>query len=187
MTRYLVTKAIKFPGKVTFKDVIALYDNILWCQDKAQREPDFQQKFGEALEAVALDLKKVRFKGAVHQSDIIRMVTRALSTVPEGFLIPERNYASIGSLVNGNFTLQKIDPEGTPTKQLPPKKHIGKGYGDKGTAREPWLDGSPTWQEVAADHNFQRQLLLRSVKNEIKNARNITELLEIFDRVTGSK
>lgn len=40
-------------------------------------------------------------------------------------------------------------------RRSPPKAYIGKGYGDKGTARKPELDGSPSWQEVSMDQMFQ--------------------------------
>lgn len=34
-------------------------------------------------------------------------------------------------------------------RRTPPKAYIGIGYKDKGSRREPALDGSPKWQEVA--------------------------------------
>lgn len=34
-------------------------------------------------------------------------------------------------------------------KRFPPKAYVGKGYGDNGTARNPALDASPGWKDVA--------------------------------------
>lgn len=36
-------------------------------------------------------------------------------------------------------------------KVFAPKKHVGVGYGDHGTARKVASDGSPHWTEVASD------------------------------------
>jgi len=40
------------------------------------------------------------------------------------------------------------NPLAAPPK-APPKRFIGVGYKDKGTKRDPAIDGSPNWKEVA--------------------------------------
>lgn len=47
------------------------------------------------------------------------------------------------------FSVHPMKSQGIPLKEIKPKGYIGKGYTDKGTARNPAKDGSPSWQEVA--------------------------------------
>lgn len=42
-----------------------------------------------------------------------------------------------------------------PVQKLKPQRHIGVGYRDKGTRRDPAYDGSPTWQQVASRGNLE--------------------------------
>jgi hypothetical protein len=42
-------------------------------------------------------------------------------------------------------------------KKFPPKKVIGVGYKDKGTCRDPALDNSPSWQEVAQVFSYRER------------------------------
>jgi hypothetical protein len=40
-------------------------------------------------------------------------------------------------------------------QKFPPKRFVGVGYSDKGCSRVKSYDGSPTWQEVSSDFDFQ--------------------------------
>jgi hypothetical protein len=51
---------------------------------------------------------------------------------------------------------------------LPPKLYIGKGYTDKGTARNPALDGSPPWQEVGQTLAFDPEEPVDETKRATK-------------------
>lgn len=187
LLRCLVTKAKVNPRGLTFKDVVALYDILLWAQTKSGGDESFRLKFGEALEAIARLLKSVRFGTIQSQSEIIEKVSRVLRHTPDEFCLPTRNFASVYQHVKGDYTLQRIESEGVPNNKLPPKQFIGKGYGDKGTAKKPWLDGSPSWQEVATNHQFQRQVLMKGAINEIRAAKNLDELLRAFDKYAGGQ
>jgi len=43
-----------------------------------------------------------------------------------------------------------LTAKGAKTANKKAKAYIAKGYTDKGTAKEPAIDGSPAWQEVAS-------------------------------------
>lgn len=185
LLRCIVTKAKVQPDKVSFKDVVALYDTMLWAQLKSSQDHSFRQKFGDSLEELALKLKSIRFGSEKSQAELIGKVVRVLKHGLDGFSIPARNFAAVYGHVRGDYTLQRVESEGVPNSKLPPKQFIGKGYGDKGTAQKPWLDGNPSWQEVAANHQFQRQILLKEVIREVKAAQSVAGILGVLDKYLG--
>lgn len=44
-------------------------------------------------------------------------------------------------------------------KKFPEKRHIGVGYKDKGSRKDLSQDGSPSWEEVASDFEYQEQFV----------------------------
>jgi hypothetical protein len=74
-------------------------------------------------------------------------------------LYKERNIKQISEKVMDSFTTKSWRPPGIETKLLPPKRYIGIGYRDKGSARDPAQDGTPSWQEIASYiSNLERQI-----------------------------
>jgi hypothetical protein len=122
---------------------------MLWLQDKCLLDPLFKQKFGKTLEVLALRLKEIRIDRGFDIT-IIRRISNSFLRDLKGFLFEERHLIQARKHVIGLVQLIARKQEGTPTKQLPPIGYIGKGYRDKGTARKPWLDGNPSWQEIAS-------------------------------------
>jgi len=66
----------------------------------------------------------------------------------QSVIYDERSYFRIkGQNRNKDFRLVFNDT--VLPRRAPPKPYIGIGYKDKGSRREPAIDGSPKWQEVA--------------------------------------
>jgi hypothetical protein len=65
------------------------------------------------------------------------------------------------------------NPLAPPTK-LPAKRFVGVGYKDKGNRRDPAVDGSPSWQEVATSSKMRNFV---SVQRPTK----LGAILEKFD------
>jgi hypothetical protein len=133
---------------VTFPELLALYDNQLWLEDKARQDPSFSQKFGKFLKNLSQTLKQTRFTVKTLSTGLHRLQSQ-LREAAEGHLIPERNLLHTEVYVKGKFHVTPTKDSGIPTKELPPVKVIGRGYRDKGTYRDPAWDGSPSWQELA--------------------------------------
>lgn len=148
LQRYLVSKIVWRPETVAFTELLTLYDNLLWCQDKSLIDPHFQEKFGSFLEKLTDLLKNTRFNEKTFQNTF-KGISQKLKEAAEGHLIPERNLSTVEKHVKGKFHVTPTKSSGVPVKQLPPTKVIGRGYRDKGTYRDPAFDGSPSWQEVA--------------------------------------
>lgn len=153
-SRYLIGKLVYSPEKVNFAEVLVLFDNQLWLEDKAEHDPGFRQKFGGTLEALSNILKRTPDVGS--SSSYIARLSKECKSQLEGFYPPERNLSTMGLHVIGLFHVEGSKSLGRDVKTIPPKGHIGKGYSDKGTRRDPAYDGSPHWTDVAI-HNSRKE------------------------------
>ena len=147
LLRYLVSKVVYNLESIELRDVLAVYSCLIDVQSLSERDPTFNQKFGSTLEVLAKLLKGVKFTKLDEKN--LKKLRKALVNTPENFLYPKRNLAQIKAKVGGTYSLSLLKSSGIETRKLPPKLYIGKGYSDKGTARDPAIDGSPRWQDVA--------------------------------------
>jgi len=148
LERYLCSILVHRLEEVTLGDILALYDNLLWCQEKAEKDPHFNEKFGEALAQLTKLLKETRFSPTSFQSTLRGLSMRIKENL-EHFLIPSRNLNGVERHLKGKYHILPSKEGGVPKKQLPPPRYIGVGYKDKGHRRDPAYDGRPSWQEVA--------------------------------------
>lgn len=147
LQRVLLTKLVWDWENFTLEELLIIYDNLLYLQDFCKKQPTFSKKFGETLEVLAKILKRVDLsKGDPLQKLVL--LQRQIKKDLEGFILPRRNLQNQYRLVRKYVTI-KNQSLGIVTKELPPKKYVGKGYTDKGTAKNSAKDGSPSWQEVA--------------------------------------
>lgn len=134
--------------RVTNYDILALFENQLWLERKCQTDQDFSKKFGNALREISSILKGVNLRRDLSIQSLRRISSEFHQNL-EDFLVPTRNYKSFKSRFAGSFQILPAKQPGIPVGALPPRKVIGKGYGDKGTLKDEARDGSPSWQEVA--------------------------------------
>ena len=147
LLRYLLGKFRYQSENISLKDILTLYKIFLDVQDLTINDQNFQQKFGSTLEVVALQLKGVQIRNLKEPG--LRALEKAIKKIPEDFILPKRNLKQAQKKLEGLYQLRPFKIEGTPLDQLPPKLFIGKGYSDKGTARNPAVDGRQGWQEIA--------------------------------------
>lgn len=164
--RYICSKITYFPEKVQSADLIAVYDLLLWTQSKAASDPGFNKKFGRSLEVLSNILKNQRIDLRVSKESQARKLRKQFQKRLPEFLIPERNYSTVQSKMSGHYHLERSKLPGVELNKLPPEKYIGKGYSDKGTARNAAQDGSPTWQQIASSGIFQARKILEKLKND---------------------
>lgn len=154
LQRYLVSRIVFEVEEVSFMEILVLYDNILWCEEKARKDPGFRQKFGGDLSILAKILKETRFS-LVSFSQTIKVLSEKCRNQLENFIFPRRNLPGVRIHVLGKFHVLPYRESGVPRSQLPPKPYIGIGYKDKGSRRDPAYDASPSWQEVVNLRIFQ--------------------------------
>jgi hypothetical protein len=130
------------------EELLVLIDNLLRLQDLAERDEGFRNKFGFALEAIAIILKTENLKTADLKGLLKRIKSKALVHIPSDFLIPARNLKQVEESMKRAYRLKdtRLSVQRPPT---PPKRFIGIGYRDKGSALDKAWDGSPHWTEIA--------------------------------------
>jgi hypothetical protein len=139
--------------RVTFQDILVLYDNHIWLLEKARIDPQFQRKFGSDLESVSEVLRKQKVNSEQFPTYLNKLSSQL--KVNETYLIPTRNIDGVERHFRGHIHIQPHREQGIPTKDLPPKPYIGVGYKDKGRMTISSYDGSPSWQEVASDERYR--------------------------------
>lgn len=170
LQRYLWSRVAYEDEPASFRVLGGLLLNQIWLEGKCGTDKEFRQKFAGTLEVSSRLLRELNLSNGLSQQAYNRLRKRIITEL-EGFLVPRRNYAQWKSRFDNFVQLKVQKPLGVPTKNIPPKGFIGKGYGDKGTARKPELDGSPSWQEVAqSNQNLDRRIheLIEDAKREPK-------------------
>lgn len=182
LQRFLVTKLVQEMGKVTNYDILALYENQLWLERKCLTDFDFSRKFSKALGGLSKIMKEVNLsKDFSRQS--LRLMRAKIQENLEGFLVPPRNFASFKERFANSFEVRPAFQPGRPKSSFPPKRFIGKGYGDKGSLRNLALDGSPAWQELssAATYNdLLKEKGMEGVRDSVRRAKDLGDLAIIF-------
>jgi len=145
--RLIVSVIAESPLKVSLALVLILYDNMLNLEKLASKDPSFKKKFGFALEALSNILKEVKVNPRSLQRDV-NLLSAKLKQMKD-FHLPQRNWVHVTNRLHDWVSLISQTQSGVERCKLPPKKVIGKGYTDKGSAKKLWLDGSPKWQEIA--------------------------------------
>jgi len=153
---------------VTLSELIVLYDNQLNLERLVKKDPGFRQKFGSSLEELSRILASTQIS-LYHPQRAINFLHKAFSSLEE-FAVPKRNLVNLQRRAHDWAWLEVSTTQGVERSRLPTKKVIGKGYTDKGSARNRAVDGSPTWQELAtADLDFLKALRSLQQLTERKN------------------
>lgn len=148
LQRVLVAKVSYYPERVTMNDLLVLFDNILWCQDKCEKDPTFRDKYGLYLKVLAYIMKQNRVPPSLSYTYVKSLSNSFLKNL-SGFLWEKRNTLPSDKQLRSKYEVRPSKQLGVELRKLPAPNYIGVGYRDKGTAKKPWLDGSPSWQEVA--------------------------------------
>lgn len=181
LQRYLTSKIAYEMDKITMYDLFALYDNQIWLESKCSSDIDFSNKFGRSLEDLSVIMKESNLSRGLNSQVLTRMSTTVKKDL-HGFIVPLRNYPSFKKRFSGLFSVRTLKPPEVANRHIPPKRVIGIGYRDKGTARDPAKDGSPSWQEVAS-RGGQIALAIRRI-NEAGNLNKIIKVFEDLDLIT---
>lgn len=142
-----------------------LFQNQLWLERKCTFDEMFNKKYGSAVFALSQILKETNLSRGLSPGAVKTLKQKILQNLDD-FIYPKRNLLQIELLVLKSFESKPYKPQGTSTKLLPLKRFIGIGYRDKGTARKPEIDGSPSWQEVAS-HVSYLETRIEEIKNDL--------------------
>lgn len=163
LQRFIITKIVLEPERISSRDVFTLFYNQIWLQDKCYREKQFSEKFAKSLEVLANILRNLNLSTEI-TIDRIQKIKHRVQTELEDFLIPTRNYNSFKTKFEGTYHLIFRQPEGELNEKLPSVRYIGVGYKDKGSASKPEKDGSPHWKDIASS----AENLLREISEKLE-------------------
>jgi hypothetical protein len=145
--RFLVAKAVyDTEDGLRLDEYLALMESYLRL--RTHPDPTFNAKYGEWLITIQ------PFIASLAEVKIYPLVPKKRSPELERALSPLLPSPSAYHGYKGNpqirdsFRLIVRNPFVTPAK-LPPPRFIGVGYKDKGHRRDPALDGTPRWQDIA--------------------------------------
>lgn len=150
LQRSLVALISHYPEEVSFKHLLVLYDNMLWLQEKCEEDPVFREKFGITLKVLAYVLKGLNLTHHTFPARTLQKLSETFRRNLKHFSLEKRNTKQPLKQQMSHVEVRPTTQQGVLNKLLPPQRYIGIGYRDKGTAKKPWLDGSPSWQEVAS-------------------------------------
>lgn len=149
LQRFLLSKVVYEEKNFTPTDLLGLFLNQLWLESKCRSDAQFREKFGKSLEDLSSILKELNFRTEFTDRAMSRFRMRIKNKL-EKFYFEHRNYTHIRIRYNG--FVQPVDPTLRNLEKRSKKlqrRRIGIGYRDKGTLKNPAVDGSPSWQEVA--------------------------------------
>jgi hypothetical protein len=144
--RYFVSKIVYDDEGLHLDEFLLLIE--LFYQFDESKDPNFQDNLNnlrnEGFKEFFEHLRKVKIFPFQPKDD-----TRLKFQVyTQSVIYDSRSFFRIkGQNRNKDFRL--IFKDTILPRRTPPKPYIGIGYKDKGSRREPALDGSPKWQEVA--------------------------------------
>lgn len=157
-------------GGVSIEEILVLYDLSQKMQEKRQKDKAFDDKYGDWL------ITSFNFISGLDPR-VFPFVLKGNNQKVEESLTPflPSRQAYFGWKKNPvrdtPVRIQLRNPL-APPKALPPKRYIGVGYRDKGNRRDPAVDGTPSWQEVANSR--------KTAENEPPKRR--TELSRILEK-----
>lgn len=155
LMRYLCSKLVLKSDEITRLDLMLMYDNLIHLQDLCLKDENFRLKFGSDLESLAKLLKGFNLSPKSNKLNM-RTLSSQMKQEITNFLYPLRNLSTVWTHVQKMYFVTEYIEQGRLRKFLPPKAYIGKGYTDKGTAKDPAYDGSPSWQTIASTYvNFE--------------------------------
>lgn len=181
LQRFLLSKFVYFQEELTLEDICCLFENQLWLEDKCLSDPEFASKFGQDLESLSVQMKQINFRKEITPKAIHQFSERIRNIIPD-LILPRRNYSEAKRKCNGLFELKDSKSIGILTKLLPPKRYVGIGYRDKGSAKNKAEDGSPSWQEVAT-HRGPIYHKGKEIENENSTDRRDRTIAEKLVRV----
>lgn len=150
IVRYFLSKIVFTEEKLDPMDTIVLWEAYEDVVGKIATDPNYRRKYGECAfryRAILQSLDSIMKKSPEKR---YQELASYRSNIGCNFA-SKRHYYVVGGNVNKAYRAR--------VKQLqdyrsPPKRFIGIGYGDHGTAKDLSHDGNPSWQEVALEQDY---------------------------------
>jgi hypothetical protein len=145
--RNLLARVCYEQGGISLEEILVLYDLAQKMEEKRQKDRAFDEKYGtwlitsfDFISTLSPQVFPWTFQGNREEvEDTLRP------------FLPSRQayFGWVKNPVRSTPVEIRLRNPLAPPKAIPPKRFIGVGYRDKGNRRDPAIDGSPSWQEIA--------------------------------------
>jgi len=172
--RNLLAKVCYEQGGVSLEEILVLFDLAQKVEEKRRQDRAFDEKYGDWL------ITSYAFISDLNPQ-VFPFYYKGNREVAEESLkpfLPSRQayFGWIKNPVRSTPAEIRLRNPLKPQKALPPKRYIGVGYKDKGNRRDPAINGSPSWQDVAnseimraKEESDQRETKLGRVLSVLKD------------------
>jgi len=146
--RNLIAAVCYEQGGVGIEEILVIYDLLEKLLEKTQKDKAFKEKYLDWLITVQEFLRKLSPR------EFPFVANTALAKEYEEKLVPylPSRQAYFGwrrNPVRVTPASVRLRNPLAPPKKLPPKRFLGVGYRDKGNRRDPAVDATPDWKDVA--------------------------------------
>lgn len=152
-------------------EFLVLWELYLQLQETLAKDPSFREKYGVFFENTFYFFRELgnqrEFPIRIEDCENSRYLER-LSEILFPMLPTRSAYFGLKGQKSLKSGFSLVFESELLNRKLAPGRRIGVGYRDKGSRRDPALDGSPDWREVACSKQEER---IREVEEYLKVVR----------------
>lgn len=148
-------------GKLFWEESLGLDEYVilfeLFASLESDRDPCFQKKYRDSLAAVHELLLEIRDERTFPLQ--VEWLVERETIRRDNLVIPsQRSFFGMKGQKGLRSSYRLVLQRHVIPQRAKPKSFIGVGYRDKGTLRNPAVDGSPSWQEVSRYNAHKERL-----------------------------
>jgi len=153
--RNLLAAVVYEQGGVSIEEMLVLYDLTQKMAEKLSRDRAFEEKYGSWLITSFSFIQSLspREFPYSYPGDVDRAAALLTPFLPSR----QAYHGWRKNPVRVTPARVRLRNPLAPPKKLPAKRYVGVGYRDKGNRRDPAVDGSPAWQEVATSSKMRAE------------------------------
>jgi len=140
-------------------EFLVLWELYLQLEGLLEKDPSFREKYGAFFENTFYFFQMLasskEFPIRVEQCETPEYLKR-ISSVLEPMLPSRSAYFGLKGQKSLRSGFSLVFQDEILVRKIAPGRRIGVGYRDKGSRRDPAVDGSPDWREVALSHQERR-------------------------------
>lgn len=173
--QFLITRFVR-EGKLSNADRALLFSSVYESVLLLEKNPQGYKSWSEFYELTSKFVYLIYgFPQTKYDKLLVQYIIQ-LNKVYKGYLLNPRQY--LGYQGNPRFKRFLRDPYRLlSVRPAPPKPFVAVGYSDKGTRRNPSVDGTPSMRELAGDENTRLSWL--NAENDSNHIRFAIDRLAI--------
>lgn len=183
LQKFLVSKILYDLPNFELKDLAAMFFNQIELEEQFRKGKDKSiEEWREDLSTLSKLLKEFNFSNNLSDRGVINFAKRLASQKFTKLVVQKRNYQDWKKKIDDSFEFVEVKNPIPKKPKEEPKAYIGKGYTDKGNAKNPATHGSPKWQDVASSDKVYPIPGEKEYDKRRKEINQISEAIKILKR-----